>query len=123
MPSDTVIPSVADDRGRRSHRPAVTGREAAVSSGHPLASLAAMRILDAGGNAVDAGVGAGMALGVLQPDIVGFTGVAPTILYLAEARRVVTISGLGRWPKATNLAHFHRHCGGTMPHGVLRSIV
>jgi gamma-glutamyltranspeptidase/glutathione hydrolase len=123
MHSDPATSSQSDDRGRRSYRPAVDGREATVSSGHPLASLAAMRALDAGGNAIDAAVAAGMALGVLQPDIVGFTGVAPIILYLAEARRVITISDLGRWPKAASLAHFHRHCGGVMPHGVLRSIV
>src|SRR5205807_2004038 len=101
-----------ETRSRLSHRPAVVGCEAAVSSGHPLAGVVAMRILDAGGNAIDAGVAAGMALGVLQPDIVGFAGVAPMILYLAESRRVVTVSGLGRWPKATSLAHFHTNCGG-----------
>src|SRR6266446_63995 len=109
-----------DSRGRKSYRPAVTGREAAVSSGHPLASLAAMRILDAGGNAIDAGVAAGMALGVLQPDIVGFTGVAPIIVYLAEQKRVVTISGLGRWPRAASLDYFHQHSGGVLPLGVMR---
>jgi hypothetical protein len=53
-------------------RPTVMGRSHAVSTGHYLATLAAMRVLDAGGNAVDAGVTAAMALAVLQPDIVGF---------------------------------------------------
>ena len=53
-------------RGRSTVRPVVVGKSAAVSTGHPLATLAAMRILDGGGNAIDAGVAAGMALGVLQ---------------------------------------------------------
>ena len=104
-------------------RPAVTGRESAVSSGHPLATLAAMRILDKGGNAVDAGVAAGLALGVLQPDIVGCVGVAPIILYLAETKEVVTISGLGRWPRAASVRYFNENCGGELPLGVLRSLV
>jgi hypothetical protein len=47
-----------------------------VSSGHYLATAAAMRVLDAGGNAVDAGVTAAMALAVLQSDVVSFAGVA-----------------------------------------------
>jgi gamma-glutamyltranspeptidase/glutathione hydrolase len=82
-----------------------------------------MRVLDAGGNAVDAGVAAGLALGVLQPDLVGFTGVAPIILYLADTAKVVTISGLGRWPRRADLAYFERHANGTLPLGVLRSVV
>ena len=65
-----------------SMRPTVIGRSQAVACGHYLAALASMRVLDAGGNAVDAGVTAAMALAVLQPDIVSFAGVAPTLIYL-----------------------------------------
>ncbi|MBI3454230.1 MAG: gamma-glutamyltransferase family protein [Candidatus Rokubacteria bacterium] len=82
-----------------------------------------MRILDAGGNAIDAGVAAGLALGVLQPDIVGFAGVAPIILYLAEKGTVTTISGLGRWPRRADVSFFERHANGRLPLGVLRSVV
>lgn len=109
--------------GRMTYRPPVVGRDAAVSSGHPLATMFAMRILDSGGNAVDAGVAGGMALGVLQPDIVGFTGVAPIILYLAKGQRVLTISGLGRWPKRTDPDYFRRQTNGQLPLGVLRTVV
>lgn len=118
-------PAAADDCGksRKSHRPVVIGRDVAVSSGHALATLAAMRILDAGGNAIDAGVTAGMALGVLQPDIVGFTGVAPIILYSAADDRVVSISGLGRWPKRTDVEYFRREANGELPLGVRRTVV
>jgi gamma-glutamyltranspeptidase/glutathione hydrolase len=63
-----------------SFRPTVIGRNYAISCGHYLAALAAARILDRGGNAVDAGVAAAMALAVLQPDIVSFAGVAPTLV-------------------------------------------
>ena len=44
-------------------------------------------MLEAGGNAVDAGVAAGIALGVLQSDHVNFGGVAPIMIYLAETAR------------------------------------
>lgn len=109
--------------GRSTGRPDIVGREAAVSTGHPLATLIAMRILDQGGNAVDAGVAAGLALGVLQPDIVGVTGVAPIIHFDAKTKAVTTISGLGRWPRRASCAYFRDHADGTLPLGVLRSVV
>ena len=107
----------------RTSRPAVTGREYAVSTNHALATLAATRILDRGGNAIDAGIAGAIALGVLQPDIVGCAGVAPMILWLAERREVVTVSGLGRWPRAASIGWFEEHRGGDMPEGMERCVV
>ena len=52
----------------------MVGRSHAAATGHYLATEAAMRILDRGGNAVDAGVAAAMALAVLQPNVVSFAG-------------------------------------------------
>ena len=92
-----------------SWRPTLAGRHYAVSSGHYLATAAAVRVLDAGGNAVDAGVTAAMALAVLQPDVVSFAGVAPTLLYLQEEGRIISLAGLGYWPQATDVA---RDCRG-----------
>ena len=51
--------------------------------GHYLATLAAVRILEMGGNAIDAGVAAGLCTNVLQPDMTNIGGVAPIILYHA----------------------------------------
>ena len=42
--------------GKKSHRPAVPGVNGLVTAGHPLASMAGLRILMAGGNAIDASV-------------------------------------------------------------------
>jgi gamma-glutamyltranspeptidase/glutathione hydrolase len=105
-----------------SYRPTLMGREGVVASGHYLASLAAQRILDQGGNAVDAGVAAGLCTCVLQTDMVDLAGVAPIIIYLAEHDRVVTISGLGRWPRAASVEYFQTRHGGRIPIGVERSI-
>jgi gamma-glutamyltranspeptidase / glutathione hydrolase len=76
-------------------RPVLTGTRHMISAGHHAAAHAGFSILESGGNAIDAGVAAGIALGVLQSDLVGFAGVAPMMIYLAEQRRVVTIDGLG----------------------------
>lgn len=106
-----------------SWRPTVIGRSQAVSSGHYHATLAAMRILDGGGNAVDAGVAAAMALAVLQPDIVSFAGVAPTLIYLAGEDRVVSLAGLGYWPAATDVERLRREGGAHVPEGILRHVL
>ena len=92
-------------------------------AGHYGAAHAAFTILEAGGNAIDAGVAAGIALGVLQSDLVNVAGVAPILIYLARTREVVTISGLGTWPRAVTPDFFQRRCGGAIPEGVLRTVV
>ena len=84
-------------------RPAVRGVTHMVATGHYLASAAGYRILENGGNATDAGIAAGMVLGVTLPQWVSLGGVAPILIYSAETNEVKSISGLGRWPKAANL--------------------
>ncbi|CAM3687588.1 Gamma-glutamyltransferase [Bordetella sputigena] len=106
-----------------SWRPTVSGNHYAVSTGHALASLAAMRILDQGGNAIDAGVTAAMALAVLQPDIVSFAGVAPTLIYIKEENRVISLAGLGCWPAATDVERLRMEGGAHVPAGILRQIL
>ncbi|MSP05844.1 MAG: gamma-glutamyltransferase family protein [Acetobacteraceae bacterium] len=105
-----------------SHRPTVYGSRHAVSAGHYLATAAAFAILEAGGNAVDAGCAAGIALGVLQPDLVNVAGVAPIMIRRADGA-VETIAGLGHWPAALPSDLFMRAHGGEIPEGVLRTVV
>jgi gamma-glutamyltranspeptidase / glutathione hydrolase len=98
-----------------SWRPTVIGSHYAASCGHYLATAAAMQILQRGGNAIDAGVTAAMALAVLQPDLVSFAGVAPTLIYSRKANRVVSLAGLGYWPAATDKARLVKEGGGKIP--------
>ena len=110
--------------GATSFRPTLVGRRQAVSSGHYLATLAAMRVLDGGGNAIDAGVTAAMALAVVQPDIVSFAGVAPTLIYLKQEDRVVSLAGLGWWPMGTDVEVLRKaSTDGHIPEGVLRTVI
>ncbi|RPI48373.1 MAG: gamma-glutamyltransferase family protein, partial [Betaproteobacteria bacterium] len=82
-----------------SNRPTISGTRHVIAAGHYLATHAGFQILEAGGNAVDAGVCAGICIGVLQTEKVSFGGVAPTIIFRAEDRKLVSIDGLGVWPK------------------------
>jgi len=109
--------------GISSFRPTLMGTRHMVVAGHYLAAEIGFTILEAGGNAIDAGVAAGIALGVLQSDLVNVAGVAPIILYLAESREVLTISGLGTWPAAASVELFEREHGGHIPVGLLRTVV
>jgi gamma-glutamyltranspeptidase/glutathione hydrolase len=92
-------------------------------AGHYGAAHAAFAILEGGGNAVDAGVAAGLALGVLQSDLVNIAGVAPIMIRRAKERDVLTISGLGTWPRAVAPDLFQKHHAGRIPEGVLRTVV
>jgi gamma-glutamyltranspeptidase / glutathione hydrolase len=109
--------------GITAHRPVISGRRHVISAGHYLAAHAGFAVLEAGGNAFDAGVAAGIALGVLQSDLVSVAGVAPIILYHAESRKVFTVSGLGVWPKLVTPDYFQKRHGGKIPRGLLRTVV
>ena len=109
--------------GITSYRPVISARRHVVSAGHYLAAHAGFAILEAGGNAIDAGVAAGIALGVLQSDLVNVAGVAPIILYHAQSRKVFTVSGLGPWPKLVTADYFMKRHGGKIPRGLLRTVV
>ena len=96
----------------KAHRPTIMGTRHMVAACQYLAAEAGFQILEAGGNAIDAGVASGIALGVVQPEYVNFAGVAPIIIYSAADNRVFTISGLGPWPKAIARDHFKTHHAG-----------
>ena len=74
-------------------RPQIKGVTHMVSSGHYLASAAGYQILEEGGNAIDAGVAAGIAINVVEPVATNFSGVAPIIIHHAATNKTVTISG------------------------------
>ncbi len=101
----------------------VMGRRWMVSAGHPLAAQAAARVLEAGGNAIDAGVAAGFMLGVVHPDMVSFAGVAPILVHLAATGETFEVSGVGPYPRKATADFFRAGCGGQIPPGVLRTVV
>jgi gamma-glutamyltranspeptidase/glutathione hydrolase len=104
-------------------QPLITGARHMIVAGHYLAAEAGAAILEAGGNVVDAGVAAGIALGVVHSDQVQCSGVAPMVIHLADRDETVTIAGLGGWPRAARLETFVDEHGGAIPAGVLRTVV
>src|SRR5437879_493305 len=82
-------------------RPVVRGRRGVVAGGHPLSVEAGMRILQHGGNAVDAGVATILAASVIEFSHFSFGGEVPILIKL-KGRDVSVIEGMGTAPaKAT----------------------
>jgi gamma-glutamyltranspeptidase/glutathione hydrolase len=81
-------------------RPVVMGRRGVVTSGHYLATVAGFRIMEQGGNAIDAAAAMCFCLNLLEPQHNGIGGEVPTLIYVAKERKTFAICGLGWSPQA-----------------------
>src|SRR5687768_18443064 len=82
-------------------RPVVRGKRGVVAGGQPLSVEAGLRILQRGGNAVDAGVATTLAASVIEFSHFSFGGEVPILIKL-KGQKVVVIEGMGQAPaKAT----------------------
>jgi gamma-glutamyltranspeptidase/glutathione hydrolase len=104
-------------------RPLMMSRRHMVSAGHYFAAQAAFKVLEAGGNAIDAGVAGGLTLNVVEPQMCCFTGVAPIMIYLATEQRLLTIDGLGTWPRRASCEALARAGNDCVPEGILQTVV
>lgn len=82
-------------------RPVVRGKRGVVAGGHPLSVEAGLRILQKGGNAVDAGVATILAASVIEFSHFSFGGEVPILIKLKD-KDVAVVEGMGQAPlKAT----------------------
>ena len=86
----------------QSNRPAAMGVNGMATSAHPLASLAGIRMMAAGGNAFDAAVAVASTLNVCEPFMSGAGGVGVALAYVASEDRVRALNFSGRMPKAAD---------------------
>jgi gamma-glutamyltranspeptidase/glutathione hydrolase len=105
------------------HTVQTIGSRWAVAAGHPLAAEAGARMLNGGGNAVDAGVAAGICLGVVHVDMVSVAGVAPILVHVARSRETWQVSGVGPYPAVSTPEYFRSRHGGQIPPGLGRTVV
>jgi gamma-glutamyltranspeptidase/glutathione hydrolase len=101
--------------GPRQMRPVLRGREYAVSSMKAQATAAAVRILDAGGNAFDAVVAGQAVLSLVDPASNGFGSDAQILLYDAKKNEVVAIDAEGTAPKLATIDWYNKNNGGKLP--------
>ncbi len=85
--------------------PAV-GTNGMVSSAHPLATRAGLDVLADGGNAFDAAVAVGAALGVVEPMMSGVGGYGAMVVYDAQSGETRFLNASSRVPATLNPAVF-----------------
>jgi gamma-glutamyltranspeptidase/glutathione hydrolase len=76
------------------------GTRGVVTSGHYLASAAGFRIMEQGGNAVDAAAAMCFCLNLLEPHQNGVGGEVPVLIYSPSEQKAFAVCGLGWSPQA-----------------------
>lgn len=87
-------------------RPVVMGRHGMVSSGHPLASLSGAKILEQGGNAVDAALATALMLTVARPHSCGPGGDLFALVFMKKTGKVEALNASGPAPKKASIESF-----------------
>ena len=90
----------------------VVAKNGMVASSQPLATLAGVQILLAGGNAIDAAVATAAVLGVVEPMSIGIGGDAFCLFYSAKEKSIKALDASGRSPYAVS-PEFCRKSGFT----------
>ncbi len=105
-PSGRPLPGDRPAANRHSTRSVVMGRNGMIATSQPLASAAGLRVLQQGGNAVDAAVTAAAVLAVVEPSMNGIGGDLFAIVYDSKQQTLRGLNASGRSGRAATPAAF-----------------
>ncbi len=97
------------------HRSVVMAANGMVAAANPLAALAGVEVLQAGGNAVDAAVATAGVLNVVLPMMCGLGGDVFMVVYLAKEGRLEALNGSGVCAYAATRDYYVERGYGKMP--------
>jgi gamma-glutamyltranspeptidase/glutathione hydrolase len=103
----------AQDRGQA--RSMVISRGGIVAAESPLAAQAGVRILERGGNAVDAAIATNAMMGVVSPMMNGIGGDLFAIVYDAKANKLYGLNASGWAPKGLTIEYLRKQGLREMP--------
>src|SRR5918993_3635467 len=106
-----LMQQTAGDRpagNTRGTRSVVMARNGAIATSQPLATAAGLRVLQSGGNAIDAAVTAAAVLAVVEPTMNGAGGDLFAIVYSAKDKKVHGLNASGRAPAAATPEEFRK---------------
>ena len=110
----------AQDRGQA--RSMVISRYGIVAAESPLAAQAGARMLERGGNAVDAAIATNAVMGAVAPMSNGIGGDLFAIVYDAKANRLYGLNASGWAPRELTIDFLHRQGLRAMPQRGVHSI-
>ena len=97
---------VHEIRYGKAARTLVMGTRGVVVAGHPLASVAGLKILQKGGNAVDAAVAAGFVLAVVKHEACGLGGDLFSLVHMKNEGKVRALNASGPAPGNATIEAF-----------------
>src|SRR6266704_3163843 len=103
----------AQDRSQT--RSMVISRNGIVAAESPLAAQAGVRILERGGNAVDAAIATNAMMGVVEPMMNGIGGDLFAIVYDAKANKLYGLNASGWAPKGLTIEYLQKQGIRSMP--------
>ena len=111
----TVVATAQAQPADRTMRPVIRGEQYAVTSMSAPATAAAVRILEAGGNAFDAAVAGQAVLALVDPDSNGIGSDAVLLVYDAKSKEVLSINAEGTAPKRATIEWYEKNNDGKLP--------
>ena len=88
-------------------RPVIMSQHGMILSGHALASLAGVKILQEGGNAVDAVLAAAFVSAVVKPEASGPGGDLFALVSMKKTGKVEALNSSGPAPAKATIEYFH----------------
>src|SRR6266478_1659867 len=116
-----LVTQTASGQDRSQGRSMVISKNGIVAAESPLAAQAGVRILESGGNAVDAAIATNAMMGVVEPMMNGIGGDLFAIVYDAKAKKLYGLNASGWAPAGLTIEFLHKQGLREMPQAGINS--